>query len=209
MNLTVVTPWWNQHWLAEGYWHAMTALRDTDRVIIVDNASKPAITAHDDHTVIRLRKNLGFSKACNRGLAEVETDAVLFLNSDIRMTSPDWPEQIRTLLRERTLVGAQLRTDGHASVDGRPMPYLDGWCVAGLTTDFRELGGWDESLEEPSYYGDNLLCAQAKAAGFRLVAQTVGLKHLGNHTSRLLDVTEVSARNRARYEQAVRELLAA
>ena len=33
-------------------------------------------------------------------------------------------------LRPGVLVGAQLREEeGHAEVDGRAEPYLDGWCV--------------------------------------------------------------------------------
>ena len=61
-----------------------------------------------------------------------------------------------------------LRYDNHAKVDDQSLPYLDGWCLAGMREDLLELGGFDESLEEPAYYSDNLLCLEARAHGMTL-----------------------------------------
>lgn len=200
-SITVVTPWLDAHELIPGYQRAVTVLGDDDRLVIVDNGSTPAIP----DAAIRLPTNHGFSKACNFGLDAATTDAVLFLNNDIRMTSATWLQQIRQALKPGVLVGARLRTDAHTAVDGVAVPYLDGWCIAGMTAELLALGGWNEAFTEPAYYGDNELCVRAQAAGMRLVAVPVGLQHLGNYTSRRMDVTGVSARNRERYVEAVRE----
>lgn len=201
-TVSIVTPWLDAHELIPGYQRAVTtALTDDDRLVIVDNGSTPAIP----DAAIRLPTNHGFSHACNFGLDAASTDAVLFLNNDVRMTSATWLQQIRQALKPGVLVGAQLRTDAHTAVDGEPVPYLDGWCLAGMRDDLLDVGGWNPVFEEPAYYGDNELCVRAQAAGMRLVAVPVGLQHLGNYTSRRMDVTGVSARNRDRYVAAVRE----
>ena len=58
-----------------------------------------------------------------------------------------------------------LRFGRHADVDGEQFPYIDGWCLAGMREDLLRLGGFDEGLDEPAYYSDNLLCLEARAAG--------------------------------------------
>lgn len=219
--ITIVTPWYQSHELALGYQRAVGVRQETDRLIIVDNGDAPdingaqpvgdrvEITAMGDLSPRFICANLGFSKACNVGLSAVETPAVLFLNNDVRMTSPYWLETIRSALKPGVLVGARLRHDPHTTVDGQSVPYLDGWCVAGFTSDIRDLGGWNEDFEEPAYYGDNELCARAVAAGMELVAVPVGLRHIANYTSRRMDVSGVSQRNRERFQTIVRELRAA
>ena len=174
------------------------------QALVVDNGSDPALP-----NGWRLDRNTGFSHACNVGLELARTDAVLFLNNDIAMTSPDWLTRFRAALEPGVLVGAQLRTDPHADVDGERMPYLDGWCVGGMREDLLELGGWDESLDEPSYYGDNLLSLAARAAGMRLREVRVGLRHKVNGSSDHPNVVAATFANRERYVAAVRELLVA
>lgn len=202
-TVTVVTPWWNHRELERDYW---AALRHQDcLVIVVDNGSEPALP-----NAWRLDHNSGFSHACNVGLDLASTDAVLFLNNDILMTSADWLENIRAALGPGVLIGAQLRSDPHADVDNERMPYLDGWCVGGMRDELLELGGWDESLEEPSYYGDNILSLRARAAGMTLREVRVGLRHKLNVSANdHPGVAAASAANRARYQATVRELLVA
>ena len=81
-----------------------------------------------------------------------------------------------------------------------------------LSDDLTELGGFDDSLEEPAYYSDNLLCLEARAAGMVLRDVRVGLRHLESVTSEPTNnllVQRASAANRARYVTRVRELTAA
>lgn len=209
-SITVVTPWHNAHELQAQFMAALaTALDPCDDLIVVDNASDPPLFPSPNaffFTHALAESNLGFSRACNHGLREAKTAAVLFLNNDIVHTRDGWLEPIRQALRPGVLVGAELNPGYHAKVDGRCFPYLAGWCLAGMRDDLLSLGGWDEGFEEPSYYGDNDLCVRARAAGMRLVQVAVGLRHLGNYTSRRMDVGPVSQRNYLRYAARVAEL---
>jgi GT2 family glycosyltransferase len=189
--------------LADDYW---AALRHQDcSVIVVDNASDPPLP-----NAWRLDRNSGFSHASNVGLELARTDAVLFLNNDIAMRYPDWLQRIREALEPGVLVGPALRHDLHAWVDGEPYPYLDGWCLAGMRQDLLELGGFDESFEEPSYYSDNELCFRARIAGMSLREVRSGLWHKGGRTTSTEAAGTwqvVTDRNKARFASLVRDSL--
>lgn len=202
-SVTVVTPWLEHRELERDYW---AALRYEDcQVIVVDNGSTPPLP-----NAWRLDHNSGFSRACNVGMELATTDAVLWLNNDIAADGPGWLEPIRQALEPGVLVGANIRNDLHAHVDGQPMPYIDGWCLAGMRDDLLELGGFDETLEEPSYYSDNLLSLEARAAGMTLREVRVGLRHKLNATAGHTEqVAAATVANRARFEARARELLVA
>jgi len=204
-TITVVTPWRNHPELRPAY-QAALASAAPDEVLIVDDGSEPALDFADLRT-----ESVGFSGACNAGLDAASSQAVLFLNNDIELRRPGWLEPIRAELRYGLLVGAWIRRDPHTIVDGKPIPYLDGWCVAGMREDLLALGGWDSTLDEPSYYGDNILSLRAREAGMKLVEVWVGLHHIGNVTSEDLAadyVQAISERNKARYQTLARELAA-
>lgn len=218
MTITICTPWLHHPELWPAYKDAIEKAQP-DAVVIVNNGVTESGWSEgitDRSVFIWTGVDLGFNRACNRGLAHAHTDAVLFLNNDIVATSSDWLDGIREDLRPGVLCGASLRGTPqhpapHGMVDGRHMPYLEGWCLAGMTHDLRLLGGWDEELEEPAYYGDNLLCAKARLSGMRLVESPVGLRHLGGITRKDFGVMpdEVAGHNREIYRRKVRELLAA
>lgn len=176
-SVTVVTPWHNHRELERDYWAAL--LHTDAQVIVVDNGSDPPLP-----NAWRLPTNTGFSHASNVGLELARTDAVVFLNNDVRMTAPGWLDRLRVALEPGVLAGPVLRFDPHGDVDGMRLPYLDGWCLAGMRDDLVELGGWDEGFEEPSYYGDNDLCLRARAAGMLLrEVPFLGLEHLCGRTT--------------------------
>lgn len=220
MRISIVTPWVDHHELADDYFDALRrGMREGDRALIVDNGSKPSLWVvfknHYKNSVfdIRLNKNHGFCKASNAG-AEVAskmadpTEALLMLNNDIRASSDDWLDTIRAALEPQVLVGAMLRRDAHADVDGQSLPYLDGWCLAAMTDDWVALGGFDEELAEPAYYSDNEISLEARAAGMTLREARVGLVHKLNGTAAGDPrVPAASAANRARYERRAREIL--
>jgi len=176
VNCTIVTPWLNHMELAKDYWKAV-AMTDAD-VLVIDNGSDPPLpNAH------RLGFNGGFSHASNVGLELARTQAVLFLNNDIYATRSDWLDKILEQLEPGVLVGTMIRTDVHGAVDDVALPYLDGWCLAGMRDDLLELGGFDESYEEPAYYSDNDLCLRARADGMILREARAGISHKGGKTS--------------------------
>jgi GT2 family glycosyltransferase len=198
-TICVVTPWLEHRDLERDYW---AALRGEDcQVIVVDNGSDPALP-----NAWRLDHNSGFSHACNVGLELASTDAVLFLNNDIVANAAGWLAPIRDALEPGVLVGANIRDEPHAAVDGQRLPYIDGWCLAGMRDDLLELGGFDEGYAEPAYYGDNDLCLRARAAGMVLREARTGLRHKGGQTA---GVNPDSSANRARFEERARDLIGA
>ena len=206
-QISIVTPWHNHLELVDDYFTAVDWRRDSDELIVVDNASDPPL----EFAAVRSGHNLGFVGGCNRGLLEATRDVVLFLNNDIRVVRSDWLREVREAVEEGVLVGP-LRYGTHASVDYVPLPYIDGWCLAGMREELLELGGFDDSLEEPAYYSDNLLCLEARAHGMTLRDVRVGLRHLENVTAGPQwepSVQFAATANRVLYEARARELLAA
>lgn len=202
-SVTLVTPWLDHMELADDYWKAVAHAGPGVQVLVIDNGSNPPLP-----NGYRMGRNAGFNKACNRGLELAHTDAVIFLNNDVAATADNWAQTLRESLEDGVLVGAQLRNDPHAWVDGQQVPYLDGWCVGGMRADLLELGGFDETLKEPAYYGDNLLCLEARAAGMGLREVRVGLRHKLNVTAGHGErVTAATLANRERYEIRARQLL--
>lgn len=202
-TIAVVTAWHNHTELAPDYF---AATREATERVIVDNGSNPRL----DFADIRLNRNHGFCMANNIGLHHTHADIVVFLNNDIRGGRPHWLRELADHVRMGTLAGARIRYDHHADIDGKPVPYLDGWCLAGRRQDLLELGGWDDTLAEPAYWSDNLLCLEARAAGFQLVEVNTGLTHLENVTANdnKRAVTQASRMNHHRYQQRARELFA-
>lgn len=203
-TITIVTPWLNHRELERDYWLAVRQV-DAD-VLVVDNGSVPPLP-----NGWRLPENAGFARACNEGLRLARTDAVLFLNNDIAATEQgDWLAPIRAALEPGVLVGADLRSAPHGDVDGETLPYLDGWCLAGMTADLRDLGGFDEAFAEPSYYGDNDLSFRARLAGMTLREAPVTLMHKRNVTAGPGSdprVAAVSEMNYRRFADSVRAAL--
>ena len=215
-SISIVTPWWNHHELIPGYTAAINAagLGPDDGVVVVDNGSDPPLrfpsySAVASWRLLRTSANHGFSAPCNHGLRMAHGDAILFLNNDVALVESRWLDSIRDELAPGVLVGAELKAPSHTAVDGRSIPYLDGWCLAGMRDNLFDIGAWDEGFEEPAYFGDNDLCLRARMAGMRLVQVPVGLRHISNVTTRVMDVSGVSGRNYGRYAARARELLGA
>lgn len=204
-TVSVVTPWRNHPEFLPDFEQAM-AWGKPEELIVVDNGSDPPI----DLPGFRLERNAGFCAANNLGLEAATSEAVLFLNNDVVTTSVDWLQRIRAALEPGVLVGANIRLDPHGAVDGQPLPYIDGWCVAGMREDLLELGGWDESLTEPAYYSDNDLSLRARAAGMSLREVRTGIRHkLNGSTSPDAELTvRATVANRERFTELARTLTA-
>lgn len=205
MTVAVVTPWLEHLELTDDYWRALELGPAPDEAIVVDNGSRPPL----EFATIRLDENTGFAHGSNVGLEHASSDVVVFLNNDVEATELGWLDELTFQVEPGVLAGARLRIDPHTAVDGNVIPYLDGWCIAGMRDELVELGGFDEQLAEPAYYSDNVLCLEARAAGMRLREVRVGLVHkLGATSSAAPAATTAATRtNRRLYEQRARELL--
>lgn len=207
-TVTVVTPWYEHEELWPDYQLALSVLRSFDRLCIVDNGSQPEL----EFATVRLGENAGFSWASNYGLDNADTDAVLFLNNDIVASSPEWLMRLRDGIAKGVLTGAKLRFDQHSDVGKLRLPYLDGWCLAGMTEDLLALGGFDTTYQEPAYYVDNDLCLRARVAGMSLREARIGLGHKVGRTAGLKDSPSKIAAikvNQPKYAKLAREVLAA
>ena len=169
----------------------------------------PAFGLRRSTAPMRLYENRGFCGGCNAGLHMADTDIVVFLNNDVELVEADWLDVLVDALEPGVLVGPRIRTDTHTMVDGQVIPYLDGWCLAGMRDELLELGGWDDTLKEPAYFSDNLLCLEARAHGFRLREVPVGLRHKQSVTTRGMREVGVAATNanQTRYLARARELI--
>lgn len=204
-SIAIVTPWLGHPELADDYVPAIQPeLREGDEVLIIDNGGAPDLPFE----TLSPFENLGFSGGSNLGLRHATTDAVLFLNNDVAAERTGWLDRIRASVESGVLVGP-VRYDQHANVDGHRLPYIDGWCLAGMRADLERLGGFP-ILDEPAYYSDNILCLEARAAGMTLRDVRVPLAHKESYTSKPRenpDVQRVTLANRGVYERRVRELL--
>ncbi len=201
-TITIVTSWKDHRELERDYFRAVFCV-EAEHLIIDDGSDPPLPNA------LRNPKP-GFTHAWNMGLEIARTDAVLFLNNDVVPREENWIEPIRDLLEPGVFVGAELRFDPHGMVDGEPMPYIDGWCLAGMRDELLELGGWDESYDEPAYYGDNDLSFRARMAGITLKEARVPLEHLRGRTvggSHDTHTRAVTLANKAKFEARVRDAL--
>jgi GT2 family glycosyltransferase len=167
---------------------ALESIPDGNEVIVVDNASSDTsaeIAEEHGATVVRLKANLGFGTACNRGAAIAKNDRLLFLNPDARLDPgalallsdgferyPDAagfnPRLIeadgsqifatRTILLPRPyLVRPGLPTSD------RPVIKLTGAALAIRKDAFDGVGGFDENMF--LYYEDDELSARLIKAG--------------------------------------------
>lgn len=207
MRLSIVTPWWNHLDLLPAY-AACVNYGQPDEVVVIDNGSEPEFEPAGIEcftVVIRNPTNRGFCRASNQGLRSSTGDAVLFLNNDVcPISKAPWAEQVKAALEPGVLIGARLRNDAHTQVDGRNVPYLDGWCVGGMRDDLLSLGGWDEGYAEPAYYSDNDLSVRAVAAGMTLKTIDLPIAHLENASIQGMDLSGVVPANRQRYRELVR-----
>lgn len=204
MNAAVITPWFNHSELWDDYREALELGPRPRETWIVDNGSDPALM----FASLRNRDNLGFCRACNQGLRAAQAEVVVFLNNDVTATEAGWLQELVDAVEPGILAGPRLRFDPHTVVDYRVIPYLDGWCLAGLREDLLDLGGFDETLVEPAYYSDNLLCLEARAHGMTLREVPVGVRHKLNVTAQdRRDVRAATEANQVRYQKRARELL--
>jgi len=99
-------------------------------IIVVDNGSKDGSVAwlkqQKDVRCIFNKKNAGFPKGCNQGLAIAQGSELLLLNSDTVVT-PRWLSNLRTALYSRPEVGAvSCMTNNCSNYQSFHVDYTDG-----------------------------------------------------------------------------------
>ncbi len=97
MTVSAVIPHWNRRDLLAKLFASMRG-QPFDEIIVVDNGSSDDsadFAEQNGARVVRLKTNLGFAAAVNRGIAVAKGDWIAILNNDV-ILDPDWLE---TLLR--------------------------------------------------------------------------------------------------------------
>lgn len=188
MNITAILVTFNSaHIIGE----ALAALKGLP-VIVADNASRDgtALVVRAEHPGVRLLEmgeNLGFGRANNRALAEVDTEFALLINPDARLL----PGGMEALLEaggrypQAGIIAPQL-----VDAEGRPQeghkrdvfarerdggvfvppegecsaPFLSGACWLVRMSAWRAMGGFDEGIF--LYYEDDDACLRMRRAGF-------------------------------------------
>ncbi len=93
MKVAAVIPHWNRRDLLQALLaNLREQTRAFDEIIVADNGSQDdsaAVAERAGARVIRLKQNLGFAAAVNRGIAATDADWIAILNNDVSLT-PDW-----------------------------------------------------------------------------------------------------------------------
>jgi GT2 family glycosyltransferase len=103
VNTAVVIPNWNgARWLSGCLDSIAAQTSAPGELVVVDNGSSDAsldlLRRHyPDVHVVALGENTGFAGAANRGLAEVDAEAVALVNTDV-VLAPDWLERMAAAL---------------------------------------------------------------------------------------------------------------
>jgi len=203
--------------------HCLKALRDvTDhpswRIVVVDNGSTDGTVEWLESlpwvALAKNQVNLGFSRACNIGIAMTEPDEdVVLLNNDVIVTDPQWLSHLQAVAHSDPaigVVGTRL-VDSHGRINhlGSYMPPLTlrGHQIGGRELDInqctrdrfvecvvfaqaflrRECLDRVGSLDEDlfAYFEDTDYCLRASRAGFKVVyAGSVCSVHHHNTTTR-------------------------
>lgn len=202
--ISIVTPWRDHPELILDY---MRAVKGAE-LLIVDTGSEP-----DNNELLRdMVKRVGglfvfnmegpfsFARACNIGLSQATGDVVLFLNNDIQAV-PGWLDAVRRDVKPGALyaVGTDIRV-----VEGQPILYLEGWCIAATIETWQQLGGWDAETFQRPYWEDVDLSWRATQMGIRLLRRPWMVTHLGNRTSATTPgAYDASDANRRAFERKV------
>ena len=204
--ISVITPFHNCPELLPEYEKAVQGAQ----VVVIDNASNAVTAASLQEMVERLgngskyirnETNERYSKANNQGLAAVDGEIVVFLNSDITSRG-NWLGKVENI-KKGALYAA---TTGVRTVDGEAIRYLEGWCMFGHKSDFELIGGWNETDFPGLYWEDNEISYRAEKAGLELKQLFVPLLHLSNYTSmRTEGAYDFSEDNKAVFERIVRQ----
>ena len=191
--------------------------REAHEIIFVDNGSTDGtiqwlrkLAKKSSHcNLIENKKNLGFSKGCNQGIAASSGDSILLLNNDVVVTE-DWLSGMLECHNSGSDIGIVGPMTNNISgsqkvpvVDYASTDSLDayassfrkknrfrrihqrrvvGYCMLFKRRLFEDVGLMDESFGSGNFEDDDF-CLRASLAGYRnMIAGDVFIHHYGSRT---------------------------
>lgn len=165
--------------------------RDVSEVVVVDDASTdPEVldgfqwwtgTKMLPVSWIELSQNVGFLRACNKGVEETHGDIVLLISTDVQIRRPILDEVRRVLENMKCIVGGRLLDypTGWNNFKGKVFPYLEGWFLGFTREAWKDIGGFDERYSRQDME-DVDFSTTAMSKGYNLSQlEPTGLIHLG------------------------------
>jgi len=124
MKVAAVVPHWNRRELLQALLaNLREQTRAFDEIIVVDNGSKDdsaTVAERAGARVIRLKSNLGFAPAVNRGIAATDADWIAILNNDVTL-DPAWLASLLATAQEKDVwfaTGKTLTAADPSVIDG-------------------------------------------------------------------------------------------
>ncbi len=184
-------------------------------LILVDNGSADGVRQIERYVagaiLLRFDTNIGFPRACNAGLQVATADAVLFLNSDVRLEYGALDAALARLHSDPAIgaVGGKIVRTNETLQEAGCIVWRDGWTTGYLRgasplaaeacftrdVDFcsavfllartplmHQLGGFDDAFS-PAYFEDADLGLRIWQSGYRVIYDPAIVLHHYEHGS--------------------------
>lgn len=189
MTVSIIIPNWNGKKLLEKNLPSVLAVKPEELIIVDDGSSDDSVSflrqAYPQVKLVMHSKNLGFSSACNDGVAEARGDFIVLLNSDV---VPDKdilkyvllhfndPEVFAVSFNEKQWSWARLFWKSgyveHEPGQKTDKTHITAWASGGSSifrkSIWQKLGGFD-TLYNPFYWEDLDLSYRAWKRGFKIL----------------------------------------
>lgn len=193
MTVSVVIPTYNHYELIhQSLWDLYKKTSGIDEVLVVNDASTDdtfyiGLSWWKDQKLLpikelRLKENVGFLRASNKGVAKASGDVIVLLSNDVRVYR-DFIQEVVDILHEndKHLIGGRLLDwdTGWNVFNGKLYQYIEGWLLACTKDAWNRFGGFDERFV-PNDYEDVDLSTTALDLGYSLVELSNGcVEHIG------------------------------
>jgi GT2 family glycosyltransferase len=199
---------------------------DKYEIIIVDNGSNDGtqnkiIELANDFTnlkYIRNNTNLGFGFACNQGYYISDSQAVMFLNNDIKITNKnyEWLDKLTDDVissSEPALFGptgglVDPRNNYHFVYETNnpndKINYMSGWCLTAKRSVWNMLvlddqkGPFDANTFFV-YYEDTDCSLRAQQLNIKFVIYPLPIVHIGKQTSKLINTSQLYLQSKEKF----------
>ena len=134
---------------------------------------------------ICLRKNEGYSAACNKGASLGNSEYICFMNSDLKL-APNWLDGMLDDMKKNNWVAiGPILLDEYGHPFTEKPNWLSGACLLIKREVFNAIGGFDENYF--MYYEDDDICMKMKKEGYEFGRAGVGITHLYNKSPKVGD----------------------